>query len=99
MKKMIKLVMIGATVALLALPVAATNLVTHSDNSVQDQCKQEEEHAWYAEFLKTLTTDPPTAFDFAKKYLACPANGAVLEAQQKILDYLKKWSTAYEEPR
>ena len=97
MKKMIKLVMIGATVALLALPVAATNLITHSDNSVQDQCKQEEKDAWYAEFLKIRTTDQPKAFELAKKYLACPATGEVPEAQQKIIDYLKKWSTAYEE--
>ena len=34
--------------------------------------------------------------DDAKKYLACPA-GEVTEAQQKIIDYLKKWVTAYEE--
>ncbi|HET9479858.1 MAG TPA: hypothetical protein VFO72_10965 [Pyrinomonadaceae bacterium] len=92
---MMKLVMIGATVALLAVPVAATNLIT--DNSVQDQCKQEEKDAWYAEFLKIRTTDQPKAFELAKKYLACPATGEVTEPQQKIIDYLKKWSTAYEE--
>src|SRR5262249_47525117 len=36
------------------------------------------------------------AYDSAKKYLACPA-ADLTEAQQKIIDYLKKWSTAYEE--
>ena len=89
--------MIGATVALLAMPVAATNLIKASDNSVQDQCTQENKDAWYAEFLKIRTADQAKAFELAKKYLACPPAGEVTEPQQKIIDYLKKWSTAYEE--
>ena len=97
MKKMKTFLMIGATVALLALPVAATNLIKASDNSVQDQCTQENKDAWYAEFLKIYKTDQAKAFDNAKKYLACPPAGEVTEAQQKIIDFLKKWSTAYEE--
>jgi hypothetical protein len=97
MKKMMKLVMIGATVALLALPVAAANLIKDSDNSVQDQCTQENKDAWYAEFLKIYKTDQAKAFDLTKKYLGCPPAGEVTEAQQKIIDFLKKWSTAYEE--
>src|ERR1700752_1848815 len=97
MKKIKMFLMIGATVALLALPVAATNLITVSNNSVQDQCKSEDKDAWYAEFLKIRTTDQAKAFELAKKYLACPPVGEVTEAQQKIIDYLKKWSTAYEE--
>lgn len=96
MKTMMKLLTIGATVALLALPIAATTLITHSDNSVQDQCKQEDKDAWYAEFLKIYKTDQAKAFELAKKYLACPPAGEVNEAQQKIIDFLKKWSTAYE---
>jgi tetratricopeptide (TPR) repeat protein len=97
MKKITMFVMIGATVALLAMPVAATNLITDSNNNAQDQCTQENKDAWYAEFLKIRTTDQAKAFDLAKKYLACPPAGEVTEAQQKIIDYLKKWSTAYEE--
>ena len=97
MKKMKTFLMIGATVALLALPVAATNLIKASDNTVQDQCTQENKDAWYAEFLKIYKTDQAKAFDNAKKYLACPPAGEVTEAQQKIIDFLKKWSTAYEE--
>lgn len=97
MKKMMMFLMIGATVALLALPVAATNLIKVTGNSVQDQCKQEDKDAWYAEFLKIRTTDQAKAFELAKKYLACPPVGEVTEAQQKIIDYLKKWSTAYSE--
>lgn len=97
MKKIKTFLMIGATVALLALPVAATNLIKASDNTVQDQCTQESKDAWYAEFLKIYKTDQAKAFDLSKKYLACPAAGEVTEAQQKIIDFLKKWSTAYEE--
>jgi len=97
MKKTKRFLTIGATVALLAMPVAATNLITVSINSIQDQCKPEEKDAWYAEFLKIYKTDQAKAFDLAKKYLACPPPGEVTEAQQKIIDFLKKWSTAYSE--
>lgn len=96
MKKIMMFVMIGATVALLALPVSATNVITDSTSQAQE-CKQEEKDAWYAEFLKIRTTDQAKAFDLAKKYLACAPPAEMTEPQQKIIDYLKKWSTAYEE--
>jgi hypothetical protein len=95
MKKMTMFLMMGATVALLAMPVAATNVVTV--NAVQDQCAAEGKNALYQEFLKYRKDDQAKAFDAAKKYLACPATAEVTEDQQKIIDYLKKWSTAYEE--
>ena len=88
--------MIGATVALLALPVSATNVITLSNNSAQDQCTADVKTKLYEEFLKFRKDDQPKAFDAAKKYLACPAGQETPETQ-KILDYLKKWSTAYEE--
>ena len=94
MKKMMMFVMISATVALLALPVSATSVITTSN---QEQCKQEDKDAWYAEFLKIRTTDQAKAFDLAKKYLACAPPAEITEPQQKIIDYLKKWSSAYEE--
>ncbi|HEY2963815.1 MAG TPA: hypothetical protein VGJ37_15455, partial [Pyrinomonadaceae bacterium] len=93
-----KLLMIGATVALLALPVAAANnSITINDDTAQDQCTPENKNALYQEFLKYRKDDQPKAFDAAKKYLACPAPADVTQDQQKIIDYLKKWSTAYEE--
>jgi len=94
MKKLITFLSILTTVAILALPVAARNAV--AVNSVQDQCSQEAKDALYQSFLKNRQSDQAKAYDDAKKYLACPA-GEVTEAQQKIIDYLKKWSTAYEE--
>jgi hypothetical protein len=96
-KMMKKFLMIGATVALLALPVAANNSISTNDDTVQDQCSQENKQALYQEFLKLRKDDQPKAFEAAKKYLACPAPADITEDQQKIVDYLKKWTSAYEE--
>jgi hypothetical protein len=96
-KMMKKLLMIGATVALLALPVAANNSISINDDTVQDQCSQDSKNAVYQEFLKYRKDDQAKAFEAAKKYLACPAPADITEDQQKIIDYLKKWTTAYEE--
>jgi hypothetical protein len=97
MKKIEISLMIGATVALLVLPVSGNRLITSPHNTVQDQCAPGNRDAWYAEFLRVRTSDQAKAYDMAKKYLACPPAGEVTEAQQKIIDYLKKWSTVYEE--
>src|SRR6185295_10597179 len=96
MKNLIKLITLGATVAALALPVAAKNLNVATVFSVQDQCSQESKDTLYQAFRDNRTTDQQKAYDSAKKYLACPTTD-VTEAQQKIIDYLKKWVTAYEE--
>lgn len=95
MKKLITFFSICTTVAILALPAAARTSIALPDLAVQDQCTQEVKDALYASFLKNRQNDQAKAYEDAKKYLACPA-GEVTEAQQKIIDYLKKWSTAYE---
>ena len=81
---------------MLALPVAARNPIANGDDAVQDPCSPEGKDALYQSFLKNRKDDQAKAYDDAKKYLACPA-GEVTEAQQKIIDYLKKWSKAYED--
>ena len=96
MKKIKTFLMIGATVALLALPVAATNLTT-DDETAQDQCAPEAKTALYKTFTDNRKEDQAKAFDAAKKYLACPAAAEVTPEEKAIVDYLKKWSTAYEE--
>ena len=88
--------MMGATVALLAMPVAANNSITANEVQAQDQCSQDNKNALYQEFLKFRKDDQAKAYDAAKKYLACPAAADVTPEQQKIIDYLKKWATAYE---
>jgi hypothetical protein len=96
MKKLITFLSICTTVAILALPVAASNLIAQPDNVIQDACTQEAKDALYQSFLKNRQSDQPKAYEDAKKYLACPP-GEVTEASQKIIDYLKKWSKAYED--
>src|SRR5690349_13593418 len=73
MKKMTMFLMIGATVALLAVPVAATNLITVNNETVQDACSVEGKAALYKTFVDNRKDDQAKAFDAAKKYLACPA--------------------------
>jgi hypothetical protein len=96
MKKLITFLSIFTTVAILALPVAARNLIAQPNNAIQDPCSTEGKDALYASFREKRTSDQAKAYDDAKKYLACPA-GEVTEAQQKIIEYLKKWVAAYEE--
>lgn len=97
MKKLITFLSICTTVAILALPVAARNLIAQPDNAFQGAaCTQETKDALYQAFLKNLKADQAKAYDDAKKYLACPASGEVTEGQQKIIDYLKNFITKYE---
>lgn len=87
MKKMIRLLTLGATAAVLAWPVA----VSASTALVQDQCTEENKTAWYATFRETFKTDQqPKAYESAKKYLAACSEDT------QITQYLKKWVTAYE---
>jgi hypothetical protein len=95
MKKLITFFSICTTVAILALPVAARTSIAPADSVIQDPCSVEGKDALYQSFLKNRQTEQAKAYEDAKKYLACPA-GEVTEAQTKIIEYLKKWSTAYE---
>lgn len=97
MKKLITVLSIFTTVAILALPAAARNLIAQPDNAFQDAaCTDDAKSALYASFLEKRTTDQEKAYQDAKKYLACPATGEVSEAQQKIITYLKNFVDKYE---
>jgi hypothetical protein len=89
MNKLITLLGISITVAILALPAAAHTTIA------QDQCSTEGKNALYKIFLDNRKTAQDKAYDAAKKYLACPA-GEVDAAQQAIIDYLKKFVGQYE---
>jgi len=98
MKKLITFLSISTTVAILALPVAARNLIAQPNNAFQDAaCTEDAKNALYASIRTNLKADQAKAYEDAKKYLACPASGEVTEAQQKIIDYLKNFVTKYEE--
>src|SRR5688572_12619566 len=97
MKKLMTFLTVGATVALLALPVAAQTTPAPAANTAQDAgCAQEARDALYKTFVDNRTADQAKAYDAAKKYLACPV-ATPTESQQKIIDYLKKWVGLYEE--
>ena len=98
MKKTIRLIALSAVAAIFALPVAAKSSVAVGFAS-QDQCTTANQDAWYASFRELRPTDQPKAYDVAKKYLGCVASSseAPTDAQKAIIDYLKKWTAAYEE--
>src|SRR4051795_13240137 len=97
MKKLITFLSICTSVAILALPAAARNLIAQPNNVFQDAaCAQEAKDALYQSFRTNVKADQAKAYDDAKKYLACPASGEVTDAQQKIIDYLKNFVTKYE---
>lgn len=98
MKKLITFFGICTSVAILALPVAARNYIAQPDTVIQDAaaCADADKEALYASFLKNRADDQAKAYEDAKKYLACPTTG-ITEAQNKIVEYLKKWVAKYEE--
>jgi len=97
MKKLITFLSICTTVAILALPVAASTSIAQPANTIQDAaCSEEAKGALYQEFLKLRKDDQAKAYADAKKYLACPA-GEVTPDGQKIIDYLNKFVKAYED--
>lgn len=98
MKKLITFLIICTTVAILALPIAARNLIAQPAGSEpQDACSEENKDALYAAFRDKRTADQAKAYEAAKKYLACPAPAEVTESQKKIVDYLTKWVAAYDD--
>lgn len=94
MKKVITFLSVFTTAAIFTLPVAASTLIAPA-NAVQDQCTPEAKNALYQSFIGLRKTDQAKAFELANKYLACPEPPDLTEDQKKIVDYLKKFSTAY----
>jgi hypothetical protein len=95
MKMINRFLTLGAIVAVLALPALAKNLATN-EFAFQDQCTEENKNTYYATFRENLKTDQDKAYENAKKYLACPADGAT-EQTQAIIKYLKNFVTKYED--
>lgn len=89
MKTIIRLVIIGATLALLAFPAVAKSLST--DAVAQDQCTDENKAAWYATFRENFKTEQQKAYDAAKKYLTACSSEDTPQTQ-----YLKRFVDIYE---
>jgi hypothetical protein len=96
MKKLLTFLSICTTIVIVALSVAARNSIVQPNSVIQDPCSDEGKDALYQSFLKNRNTDQAKAYEDAKKYVACPAT-QVTEAQQKIIDYLKKFIGKYED--
>ena len=97
MKKLTTSLSILSLVAIFALPAAARTSIAQPNNEVQDPCTQDAKTALYKTFRESRQADQPKAYEAAKKYLACPAPAEITPETQAIVDYLKKWVTAYEE--
>ena len=91
------LLTIGATVAMLALPVAAQTQPAAAPvtSTAQDSCPPETRDALYKTFTDLRIKDQKAAYEAGKKYLDCKL-AAPTESQTKIIEYLTKWVTAYE---
>lgn len=97
MKKIMMFLTIGATVAMLALPVAAQTQPAAAPvtSTAQDSCPPETRDALYKTFTDNRVKDQKAAYEAGKKYLECKV-AAPTESQTKIIEYLTKWVTAYE---
>ena len=91
MKKIISLLAIAATFALLAITAVA-------NESLQDPCSAESKTALYGEFYKEIKGDQAKAYEAAKKYVACPTEGSD-DAETKRVQYIKDFIAKYEKAR
>ena len=72
MKKIMMFLTIGATVAMLALPVAAQTqpaAPAPAASTAQDSCPPETRDALYKTFTENRTKDQKQAYEAGKKYL------------------------------
>src|SRR6185295_3269080 len=95
MKKIIRLLAIYASLAVVAATVLTNNTQlkaqTPAPAAAQGACTDENKGVWYTDFTKFRTTDPNKAAEAGKKYLAaCPTE------EGDIPSYLKKWIAAYD---
>ncbi|HEY6121431.1 MAG TPA: hypothetical protein VIV66_15840 [Pyrinomonadaceae bacterium] len=97
MKKMINLLAIAATVALLAAPALART-VSAADETAQDPCSAESKTAIYGDFYKEIKGDQAKAYEAAKKYVACPSDSSD-DAEVKRVQYIKDFIAKYEKAR
>lgn len=96
MKKLIGLIAICASVAMLASPALANRVLSLPDEVIQDQCTPENKLAWYNEFRAVLKTDQAKAYELAKKWLACPE----VAGEEQITVYLRdKFVAPYEKAK
>ncbi len=95
MKKTSGILSVCATLALLSLPVLTHNAYAAGEDALQDTCTADAKATLYAEIYKELRGDQAKAKDLAKKYVACPGEGAD-DAEMKRVEFLKGFIAKYE---
>jgi len=101
MKKTFVFLAVTATLALLSLPVFAnttSSLAIETPQDAQDPCTSDSKIALYATVTGSIQTDQQKAYEAAKKYVACPSDGAD-EAETKRVTYLKGFIAKFEKAR
>lgn len=102
MKKIFGLIASCATLVLLSLPVFANTTYSLANETLQDPaqdgCSTDAKIALYATVTGSIQTDQSKAYEAAKKYIACPAEGAD-DAEQKRVAYLKNFVAKFEKAR
>jgi hypothetical protein len=84
-----------ATLAMLSLPVFANKTYSVANETPQEPCSSDAKIAIYTEVTSNLQTDQAKAYEAAKKYVACPSEGAD-DAENKRVAYLKNFIAKYE---
>jgi len=100
MKKIFGLITIGAALIVLSVSVFAntTSAVvngTPQDPAADAACGTDAKIALYAAVTSNLKTDQAKAYEAAKKYVACPSEGAD-ENEMKRVTYLKTFIAKFE---
>jgi tetratricopeptide (TPR) repeat protein len=98
MKKTFGFLAVCATVATLSLPVSANTTRSAAIETLQEPCGTDAKIALYAEVTAELQKDQAKAYEAAKKYVACPSDGAD-EAEGKRVTYLKNFIAKFEKAR
>lgn len=104
MKKIFGLTTFCATLALLSLSVFANTTPSIANGTLlQDPapdaaCSADAKIALYATVTAEISKDQAKAYEAAKKYVACPSEGAD-DAEQKRVTYLKNFIAKFEKAR
>jgi hypothetical protein len=94
MKTIIKVLAVAVALASLGL-LTVVKANVRADSETQDACSLESKTALYTEFYNQIKNDQAKAYEAAKKYVACPSDGAD-EAEVKRVQYLKDFIAKYE---
>ncbi|HEV7396522.1 MAG TPA: hypothetical protein VGN86_08445 [Pyrinomonadaceae bacterium] len=103
MKKTFGFLTFCATLALLSLPVFANTTPSIANGTLQEPaqdaaCSSDAKIALYATVTAEISKDQAKAYEAAKKYVACPSEGAD-DAEQKRVTYLKNFIAKFEKAR